>query len=72
MVTSASTVLPGSDLARATAGLRGALRLEIATATTELPDWSTLVIDGPTPVPGPGRGPWYRYTATVSTRPPRV
>ena len=65
-------MLPAPDLERATAGLRGALRLEIALATTDLPDWSTLVIDGPSAGLGLHGRPWFRYTATVATRPPRV
>ena len=72
MVISASTVLPAKDLERATAGLRGALRLAVAEATSVLPDWTTLIFEGPTAVPGPGGRDWCRYTASVSTRPVRV
>jgi hypothetical protein len=72
VVFSESAVLPAADLERATAGLRGALRLTIAEATTELPDWTTLVVVGPNAVPGPGGRAWCRYTASVSTRPARI
>ena len=54
------------------AGLRGALRLAVAAETEELPDWPTLVVQGPTAVPGPGGRFWCRYTASVSTRPARI
>jgi hypothetical protein len=64
-------VLPAAH-ERATAGLRGALRLAIAEATSELPDWDTLVVEGPIEVPRAGGRAWYRYTARVSTRPARV
>jgi hypothetical protein len=49
---------------RAVAGLRGALRLRLSPGET--PDWSTLVVTGPTTTTD-GRGnTWYGYAAEVT------
>lgn len=65
----ASTALPYEHLERATAGLRGQLRLQLVDDGVELPDWSALEVAGPvTSTDGLGRV-WYEYAGTVGSRP---
>lgn len=60
----AVTALPYDHLERATAGLRGHLRL-IAADDGVTPDWSTLQVSGPTRSLD-GRGhTWFEWIATV-------
>jgi hypothetical protein len=60
----AVAVLPYEHLERATAGLRGRLRL-MAVADGVMPDRSTLQVSGPaTSLDGRGRT-WFESTATV-------
>jgi len=64
----AKTVLPSADVDRATAGLRAALGLAMAAGSpSEVPDWSTLVVNGPvvTTDAGGWGGLWHEYTGTV-------
>lgn len=49
----------------ATAALRGQLRI-MALAGGGTPDWSTLVVDGPTESTGHHGRRWYEWTATLS------
>ena len=61
---SATAVLPYEHLERATAGLRGRLRL-MAADDGVMPDWSTLTVTGPTTsLDGRGRT-WFEWTGTV-------
>ncbi len=72
MTYTATTVLPSADVARATAGLRAALRLAVAAGSpSEVPDWSTLVVTGPVVSTDAGGwvGSWHEYEGTVSSRP---
>jgi hypothetical protein len=62
---SATTALPYEHLKRATAGLRGQLRLQLLDAGTRL-DWSTLQAAGPVTTTDGMGWPWYEYAATVS------
>ena len=50
---------------RAAAVLRGQLRL-MALAGDGSPDWSTLVVEGPTKGPELGGTTWFEWIATVS------
>jgi hypothetical protein len=50
---------------RATAGLRGQLRETVAGAGAGVPDWTTLVVEGPTEVEGHHRRVWFVWTAKV-------
>ena len=60
----AAAALPYSDTARATAGLRGRLRI-MALADGAHPDWSTLRVAGPVEVPDLRGRAWFEWTATV-------
>ena len=60
----AAAALPYSDTARATAGLRGRLRI-MARADGAAPDWSTLMVKGPVEVPDLRGRAWFEWTATV-------
>lgn len=77
VILTATTALPYPHLERATAGLRGQLRLGLAHG--ELADWSTLVVTGPTPATDTLGRRWFEYQGTVSsdagpvgTGPPRL
>lgn len=59
--------MPCNDVERATAGLRGQLRLKAIDAGGNV-DWATLTVDGPTEAPGPMGATWFRWTATVQAR----
>lgn len=61
----AAAALPCDDPVRATVGLQGQLRL-MAAAAHATPDWSTLVIDGPTAVSEPRGQIWFEWTGAVS------
>lgn len=64
----ATTALPYPHLERATAGLRGELRLQLlAAGVTDAPDWSTLAVEGPQEFLD-GRGlTWFGYWASVES-----
>ena len=67
---SATTALPYENLERATAGLRGQLRLQLLDGGDDgLPDWSTLQIAGPVTTTDARGRTWYEYAATVDSRP---
>ncbi|MGY1736337.1 hypothetical protein [Geodermatophilus sp. SYSU D00684] len=61
----ATTALPYDDRERATAGLRGQLRL-MAFADGVTPDWSELTVEGPTEAVGRHDVVWFEWTATVA------
>src|SRR4051812_2972285 len=61
----ATAAYPYVDRDRATAGLRGQLREILAGAGAGVPDWTTLVVEGPTEVEGLHRRVWIVWTATV-------
>jgi hypothetical protein len=61
---SATTALPYEHLQRATAGLRGQLRL-LAVDAGEVPDWSTLAVTGPTESIGAHGRIWFEWSADV-------
>jgi hypothetical protein len=65
----AAAALPYDDLQRATAGLRGQLRI-MTLADDVTPDWSTLTVEGPTETPGWHGRVWFEWTATVRARGP--
>jgi hypothetical protein len=66
----ATAVLPFNNLAQATAGLRGRLRLMIADYSAEVsPDWDTLVVTGPTTTKDARGNTWFEWAATVETKP---
>jgi hypothetical protein len=56
--------MPWDDREQATVGLRGQLRV-MATAGRATPDWSTLVIDGPTEICEPQGQTWFEWTGRV-------
>ncbi len=60
----ATMSLPYEHLERATAGLRGQLRL-MAIAGGVSPDWTTLLIEGPVEAMGLHGATWYEWTATL-------
>jgi hypothetical protein len=60
----AAAALLWDDREQATAGLQGQLRV-MATAGRAIPDWSTLVIDGPTEVCEPQGRTWVEWTGRV-------
>ncbi|MGK5113400.1 MULTISPECIES: hypothetical protein [unclassified Geodermatophilus] len=63
----AATALPYNDRQRATAGLRGQLRL-IAGADGTVPDWSTLVVEGPEEALAAHGRMWFEWTATAAAK----
>ena len=65
MMYRAAAALPSNDRGRATAGLQGQLRL-MATAARATPDWSTLVVAGPTRVAEPQGRTWFEWTGEVA------
>ena len=66
MTFTATAVLPYDNLERATAGLRGRLRLMVADRNPEaLPDWSTLVVTGPTTTKDARGNTWFEWVGTV-------
>jgi hypothetical protein len=67
----AAAALPYDDRERATAGLRGQLRLT-AFADGVTADWSTMVVEGPTEVVGRHDVLWFEWSGAVDTRPPSV
>jgi hypothetical protein len=68
----ATTALPYPEAERATMGLRGQLRYEIATARiAHQVDWSQLTVTGPVEVPGVLGRVWFEYAATISVEEPR-
>jgi hypothetical protein len=65
----ATAVLPYDNLDRATAGLRGRLRMVITDHDADLsPDWATLVVTGPTMTKDARGNTWFECTATVQAR----
>ncbi len=67
----ATAVLPYDNLERATAGLRGRLRLmALDHGLDASPDWSTLVVTGPTATKDARGNTWFEYRATVESRRP--
>jgi hypothetical protein len=64
VIFTATTALPYEHLERATAGLRGQLRL-LAADAGEVPDWSTLTVTGPTESVGAHGRSWYVWSAEV-------
>jgi hypothetical protein len=69
MTVTASIALPHDDVRRATAELRGDLRMQIAaTHPGQLPDWTTLVVTGPARRVGKYGRTWFDWSATVETR----
>lgn len=63
----AAAALPYDNLERATAGLRGQLRL-MAAIDGATPDWSTLALEGPVETQGLHGRTWYEWAATVEAR----
>jgi hypothetical protein len=64
VILTATAVYPYVDRDRATAALRGQLRETVAGAGAGVPDWTTLVVEGPTEVEGHHRRVWFVWTAT--------
>jgi hypothetical protein len=60
----AAAAYPYPHRERATAGLRGQLRL-LTGGDGFLPDWSTLVVEGPSEAAGLHGRIWFEWTATV-------
>ena len=63
----ATAALPFENRERATAGLRGRLRL-LAVADGVTPDWSTLQVTGPTTSLDLRGRTWFEWTGTVEGR----
>jgi hypothetical protein len=62
----ATTALPYENLARATAGLRGQLRLQLL-EECRTADWNTFTVMSPTRVLDDRGRPWFEYRGTVAT-----
>jgi len=60
----AAAAYPYVNRERATAGLRGQLRL-LAGDDGAACDWSTLLVEGPTEATGMHGRAWFEWTATV-------
>jgi hypothetical protein len=60
----AIAALPFSNREQAVARLRDQLRV-MALAGGGRPDWSSLVVEGPTEAPGPRGRTWFEWSATV-------
>jgi len=63
----AAAALPHHNRARATEGLRDQLTI-MALAAGLTPDWSTLVVAGPTEMPGTQHGARFEWTGHVAMR----
>ncbi len=61
----AATALPHNHRERAEAGLRGQLRL-MAASDGAVPDWSTMIVEGPTEALGLHGAVWFEWVATVA------
>lgn len=65
----ATAALPYDNLERATAGLRGRLRLMITDYSTDAdPDPDTLTISGPVKTKDARGNTWFQWTAVVQAR----
>lgn len=65
----ATAVLPYDNLERATAGLRGRLRLMITDYSADAdPEWATLMISGPAKSKDARGNTWFEWTAAVEAR----
>lgn len=64
----ASVTLPFPDLERATAALRGALRLRAAYAKDgpQVPDWTTLIVTALDPGTDDHGRTWWRWSGSVT------
>jgi hypothetical protein len=62
----ATAALPYNNRERAVASLRDQLRV-MALAGGGSPNWSTLVVEGPTEAPGPRGRTWFEWSATVDS-----
>lgn len=62
----ATTALPYNDVGRATAGLRGQLRL-LAVDRGHCPAWTTFSVSGPTQRTDARGRTWFEWSATVET-----
>ncbi len=65
----AATALPHNHRERAEAGLRGQLRL-MAASDGAVPDWSTMIVEGPTEALGLHGAVWFEWVATVEAEDP--
>ncbi len=61
--------MPYDDLERVTAGLRGQLPIMVL-ADDVRPDWSTLIVEGPTETSGSHGQVWLEWIATVRASEP--
>lgn len=69
----ATTALPYPDAERATMGLRGQLRWDIAAGgLADQVDWSQLMVTGPTQSSGVHGRVWFEYSATITVAEPAM
>lgn len=67
-----SVTLPFDDFERATAALRGELRLAAAYGGSLVPDWETLEVTGPDQSTDDRGRSWFTWSAAVETLPDRT
>ena len=66
---SAAIALPYPDVRSALAGLRAETLHEASRAGAGEPDWTTMVLVGPVPLPEVGGRRWFDYILSVACRP---
>jgi hypothetical protein len=66
---SSAIALPYPDDRSALAGLRAEIEHEVALSGAGRPDWDTMVLVGPVPLPDSGGRRWFDYVLSVACRP---
>jgi hypothetical protein len=66
---SSAIALPYPDVRSALAGLRAEIGHEVARTGGGTPDWETMVLVGPVPLPDDGGQRWFDYILSVACRP---
>ncbi|MFW3172306.1 hypothetical protein [Geodermatophilus sp. CPCC 206100] len=66
---SSAIALPYPDVRSALAGLRAEIEHEVGRAGAGTPDWDTMVLVGPVPLPESGGRRWFDYILSVACRP---
>ena len=66
---SSAIALPYPDDRSALAGLRAEIEHEVGRTGGGTPDWDTLVLVGPVPLPETGGLRWFDYVLSVACRP---
>ena len=66
---SSAIALPYPDVRSALAGLRAEISHEVERTGGGIPDWDTMVLVGPVPLPESDGRPWFDYILSVACHP---